>query len=324
MSRTGGPEALHQLSDMLISLNINALILYTKEEDLIFMQQLSCSDISQVMLKIENRDVIPDEYLHYKAKILSELVTSDDTVFIIPESQLHWAPIFLHQKVVIWWLSVENFFGSFAKSGLNINYLRLANIIHAYQSIYAKNFLLSLGFNQIQKLSDYTPVISKKSEVKSIISLSATNKVIFDTKKIALAIEDITGLKTLFINGLGREEVYKTFSMSYCYIDLGSFPGKDRMAREASLLNCIPIVLNVGGASDYNLPDALKFELNEIQAVPFAVKNIVDNYDIFLNNLFSFKQEVRNEKLIFMKEVSMLVEEIKIKLGHIKKSQASV
>lgn len=308
--RTGGPEALHQLCDSLNQFGLDASMFYTTESDFSFISDINKSDLSKLVINVGDRANPIEEYKKYRAPVITELRFSEDTVFIFPETYLHWVPI-LHQSLsIIWWLSVDNAFKYLSMSTLNLNTLRSLNIIHAYQSDYACRFLESLNIIQRIKLTDYTIAPLSTINSKGSISINAGHKVIFDIDKITNSIKSKSNIKINLISGLSRSEVYDLLSSSFCFIDLGNFPGKDRLAREAALLKCIPVVLNVGGAQDYSLPSQLKISIDQIDSLPFLINSILDNYSIFLESIDNFIFNINTEKVEFMKEVSSLIRKI--------------
>jgi len=174
--RTGGPEALHQLCDSLNQFGLDASMFYTTESDFIFISDINKSDLSKLVINVGDRANPIDEYKKYRAPVITELRFSEDTVFIFPETYLHWVPI-LHQSLsIIWWLSVDNAFKYLSMSTLNLNTLRSLNIIHAYQSDYACRFLESLNIIQRIKLTDYTIAPLSTINSKESISINAGHK----------------------------------------------------------------------------------------------------------------------------------------------------
>lgn len=309
-ARTGGPEALHQLCHALIKFGVHASIYYAIDSDLDFIKSIKKSELQHTAINLGERNNLHNEYDKYQIATVTDLKFTRETIFIFPETFLHWVDTF-HQNIsVIWWLSVDNAFRYLASNTLNINSLRHGNIFHAYQSNYAKRFLDSLGiFNQI-KLSDYTNLPSIIPSKKNSIAINAGPKVIFNLDTIANTLQSNIETNIHLIAGIKRAEVYEILGNSFCFIDLGNFPGKDRLAREAALLNCIPIVLDVGGAQDYLLPDVLKININQIDSLPFIINSVMENYGYYVSLIQNFVTQVKSEETEFMKEVSVLAKRL--------------
>lgn len=310
--RTGGPEALHQLGATLIDLGIEAYMWYTIDSDYSFMTGLNKNSMSTTSVNIGNRENIIDEYVSYQVPSLSEVIISSETVFVIPETYIHWLHALPNTRVVVWWLSVDNAFGSLGAGGVNLNQLRRKNIIHAYQSNYARKFIEAVDFRKSFELTDYTKYSKQPSlQEKKLILINAGSKVIFDLVGLERLIAERIDVKLVHVKGLSRQEIQDAFSRAYCFIDLGNFPGKDRMARECALYDCVPIVLNVGGAKDYNIPEILKLEVDQLNVLPFIVESAVKNHDLFLSMIRNFVASVKLEKLKFFKEVTNLISKVK-------------
>jgi hypothetical protein len=306
LTRTGGPEALHQLCDALVGLGQNTRIWYTMEQDLAFLESLGENRPNPLALKISNRQEITEEYRKYRINVAESIVLNSNSIVVIPEAQVHWMRHFNSHKIIIWWLSVDNSFRSIAAGNINMNEFRREGIYHACQSKYATEFVRALGFGEPISLTDYTPPLNPRSQTKTKIAISATSKVIFDISRIASDIKSYVDIEIAFIRNLSREQVFQTFADSFAYIDLGSYPGKDRMAREAALFDCLPITLNVGGA-EYSNPDLLRLQIGQLNALPQLVKHVIDNYQRYRELNEKMKSDVLAEKPQFIKEVSSLI-----------------
>lgn len=305
--RTGGPEALHQLSDSLIGFGIQTLMWYMVDSDQQMLEKFKGDKSKAFSVSIGKRTQEHADYDKYRVNTAEELIVDDKTIIVLPEAYLEWANYFPGRVIVIWWLSFDNSLRSLVNSKLNFNALRQNHFIHAYQSDYAKGILNALGLPNLYKLTDFTPVPFEKHITKNKIALNAGGKVIFNTEIISKNITDALGIEVNLIKGLTRGEVYKLLCDSYCYIDLGNFPGKDRMPREAVLFDCIPIVLDVAGAKEYLLPEILKINLSEIDTLSSTVKTVVSNHEAYLEMIQPFISSVLVEESDFKIEVLKLI-----------------
>lgn len=86
--RTGGPEALHQLTNSLLSLGKNAEIVYFGNLDV--------------------NDVFPE----YNVPKVSEFRKGNNNLIVVPEVSTHLLPKLDYWKSAIYWLSVDNFLKS--------------------------------------------------------------------------------------------------------------------------------------------------------------------------------------------------------------------
>lgn len=241
--RTGGPEAIHQLSDALIEQGFDARMVYYDWAQIAALEQAVPSD----GYHFGARENPIEEYARYKVNVTDSVPNAEGVIVVLPETLCHLAPKFDKATVLIWWLSVDNGFG--ALSRVNLNHLRAANVKHAAQSEYAARFCGSLGFDCNRWLSDYTVDLSEYAtplplqERPPLVVFNATpHKVVANLKAIEDALRKIDPtIWTNTVNGRSREEIAEMFAEARLYVDLGSFPGKDRMPREAASMGCTPL-----------------------------------------------------------------------------------
>lgn len=242
---TGGPEATHQLSDALLAQGFDARLVYFKWEDF----------KAGIPAAFPERAGFAPEYERYQVKLARALPDEEGSVIVIPESACFLAQAFERAKVLVWWLSVDNAFG--ALSRINLNYLRRPNVYHASQSRYAERFCEALQFNHIGMLSDYTVDLTEyaeplpMSERPKIAAFNARqSKVIADLPAIGEEIAKLDPeIRCVAIVNLTRPEIAAVFAQARVYVDLGNFPGKDRLPREAARMGCEVIVGSPAGAS---------------------------------------------------------------------------
>lgn len=242
---TGGPEATHQLSDALIEQGFDARLIYFRWEDL----------AQGPLREFPAYEPFAPEYVRYKVRLARQAPDEAGAVIVLPETLAHAAPFFQHAKVLIWWLSVDNGFG--ALSGVNLNYLRRPNVYHASQSRYAERFCEALQFNHIGMLSDYTVDLTEyadplpMAERPKVVAFNARpDKVIADLGAIGEEIAKLDPeIRLIAIHRMTRPEIAAVFAQARVYVDLGNFPGKDRLPREAASMGCEVIVGLPAGAS---------------------------------------------------------------------------
>lgn len=307
--RTGGPEALFQLSDSLIRNGFDAELWLIMPDEIasineivankgqIFSQAFSLTDRSNVVL----------EYDKYKFKIFEKYEIGQDFVIVLPEVYSWMLPALLINKVLLWWLSVDNAFASLAR--FNLNYLRLPSITHAVQSVYAYGFTKSLGLES-SYLSDYTVInnldIVSKCRLKKI-AINAGQKVIFNLEKIIEILrQKCPDLKIEMISGLTRDQVYHAFSTSRLFVDLGNFPGKDRMVREAIMLGANVILSNSGAGmnnEDYGIPSLYRLSPYETDKLISLALHVINNPDAHAPMFDNSRGKIMQEKSIFDAQV---------------------
>lgn len=297
---TGGPEATHQLSDALIEQGFDARLVYFKWQDL--------------------KDGLPrefpaytgfaPEYAGYKAKLARALPDEEGAVIVVPESACHLVPFWTKAKVLVWWLSVDNAF--LALGHVNLNYLRRPNVYHASQSRYAEAFTQALQLRSLGMLSDYTVDMTEyatplpmEQRPKLVAMNARADKVIADLNAIGeeLAARD-PEIRCVAVAGMSRADLAALFATARVYVDLGNFPGKDRMPREAASMGCASIgiighgasIEAVGYAQFYGkLPETIAAM---VQApLPFAAVSVLAERDTFnaeVRDVFSCLTDVHS------------------------------
>lgn len=249
--RTGGPEAIHQLSDALIEQGFDARMVYYTWNQIAALEAAK----PQSAYFFGERPVPYAEYERYRVNIADSAPNSPDCIVVLPETLCHLAPKFDKATVLIWWLSVDNAFGALSK--VNLNELRRENVHHAWQSHYARDFIRALMLAEAAPpLSDYTVDLRQYAdpmpwEDRPLLVLFNTNyKVVADWRGIVAKVADLDPEIECVPVGGTREGIAAMFARARLYVDLGSMPGKDRMPREAVLQGCQSLVSFYGGGTD--------------------------------------------------------------------------
>jgi hypothetical protein len=270
---TGGPEALHQIVDMA-----------NKIDD-------GCSAICY--MPDENDHEVPEAYTKYKTPIVKMADIPEDAVVVIPEL---WPYMVNHfkNKCALWWLSVDNFVCSDLDVLDKYKY-------HICQSFYAYDFVRRVYKKNPTMVTDYIDnKLYKENKKEKIVVVNPAKGAelieAFESANQDLEIKRIQGMKS--------EEVAEVLSSSMLYIDFGHHPGKDRMPREAAMLDCVVMVKDIGAASfceDVQIDDIYKF--SDIQKASETAKLIIENYDEHYKNQEKYRNAVNSQKLIFQNEI---------------------
>lgn len=308
---TGGPELLHQLAYHLNLQGLKAKMYYMPND---------------------HTDPVHPAYSKYKVPFAKEIIDNSENIFIIHENATGLLDKYKHLQKVIWWLSVDNYYsyenhGRFRvqKKKINdfLNKFGLFNPLffnaklkkmdlHLVQSYYAKSFLESHHIHNVKYLSDYlnddflsiqTPLENKEN----IIAYNPTKGYAF-TKQL---IEYDTSLKFVPIQNMTREEVVELLQKAKVYIDFGNHPGKDRIPREAAMLNCCVITGRKGSANyqeDVTIDEKYKFfETNEnIPNIIAMIKQCFEDHEVEVENFISYKNKILNEKALFIEDVQKI------------------
>jgi hypothetical protein len=308
--RTGGPEACFQLSDTLIQNGFDAEIWLVTSDDVAFLQNAlrEKTRLRDLVLVVPERSNLIAEYSGYRFKPFSRCSPSDEVAFVLPEVYLGFMPFFAGMQVLVWWLSVDNAFS--ALSSINLNSLRTPDVRHAVQSVYAERFVSALGFESTP-LTDYTVardvVDLPLSERPLKLALNAGPKVISDLNALTRSIaERIPDVDIVPIVGLSQSQVSDALSTSRLFIDLGKFPGKDRMPREAIMLGTNIIIAWAGAGmhmGDFPIAEMYRAPTHDLQFVARLAAHMIVNPEAHAPRFKLARDAIAAEKDIFSQEV---------------------
>lgn len=296
---TGGPFALLQLSDALTKIG--------RESQVVYFDKISRMEMNNNSVHIEYSGETNFSIANLKPKVCYSFDRND--VIILPETRLDLLKQFVNagfSNCVFWWLSWDNAplseLNKFEeKSALN-------NAIHIFQSYYAQIQAGKLGF--------YGPIVSDYTFFDESISCDESiksNDICFLPRKSIGSDKTVSNLGSSFsiirIENMSQNQVQDVLARSKYFIDFGHHPGKDRIPREAALVNCIPIVRFEGAArhiEDVYLPRFLKLELEMMNDAVLLTEHL--HYlelkrPLVLASIEPFKRKIKSEQKVFNSQV---------------------
>lgn len=252
-TRTGGPEALLQLSDALcrqLPEIPTYVVSYTRSEIADLRSIAGRRSGEHGELVFGQRQIAIPEYASYRVQLAQRIPNRADAIVVLPEVLADIVPALTRNTVLLWWLSVDNAFPPLAQT--NLNHLRHPRVHHACQSAYARRFVDACGLRHEAMLSDYTSAQFALPESplrrERVVALNASAKVVSDLDAVEHALlAREAGIEVVRVSGMSREELAQLLQRAAVFVDLASFPGKDRMPREAARLGC-PVVIADAGA----------------------------------------------------------------------------
>ncbi len=282
---TGGPEALHQM------------VYYLRRDGI---------DANIVYVDIKNRHYrIPDAYAVYTESYLlpCDIEDSDENALVVPETLHFITAQYKHLRKYIWWLSVDNDVGRSSitdkvrclwaklkpralwkqlKKPNKISRFKLflkhkkydfenecADVTHLCASYYAFDYVGSRTHNPcvlcIEPISLY--FIKRFDEElpkhrRSIILYNPAKNRAFSRKIIAYC-HDLTFVP---LAGYHQQELCELYRDSAVYMDFGTFPGAERMPKEAVVNGCCVLTGRLGASAyhgDVPLPEEYKIDAQE-------------------------------------------------------------
>lgn len=280
---TGGIEALHQLVDALGRIDrVQSFICYLPEN--------------------QHPRKSPEYAEYLTSEVEFDSIPHDATV-IIPEIWAELAETISNFKI-LWWLSYDNF--DRQKEVFLSEY-----DLHISQSRYAQSQIRERHGIDSEIVTDYVNVSFHSRDLDPVREQHEFQICTNPAKGIDMieTFQNVcSDLSLLKISGSNRLDLQLQMLKSDLYIDFGHFPGKDRMAREASALG-LPVLLHRQGAAanatDFPLNDWYKFT---------TVEEAYNKASIMLQSLdghrlrqSALRTSVQNEQSTFMLEVSSMV-----------------
>ena len=276
-SKTGGPEALHQLV-MALSSGAHEAVLWDPYYS-------------------DGLEEATNYYTQYEVQ-WTESPPVEGDVLVVPEVMGELIPRFYGQcQCVFWWLSIDNFFVA-NKFPLDVLLALFPKVIHAAQSHYAQDFLRQQGVESVM-LSDYLNA-EFVSKYRNDFSLGETANRQFDVAintakgfdRASKVMTTCLNLNFVLLENMSREEVISNLSNSKIYLDLGTHPGTDRIPREAALLGCV-IVTNKRGSAGNQIDVSIDRELFKHSDEEFGFEVSIQ---IALRNILNSLAEAKSKQ----------------------------
>jgi len=225
-------------------------------------------------------------------------------------------------QTAIWWLSVDNNNSKFK------DWRRRCDVIHLYQSEYAKNhamenILPKVGgassdvetreiHNMVLPMTEFIPNRQQELNLSNTIQEERDLDVLFNPFKGMHYTDEIRkrseGKKIRFTpigggeNGderISPEEVTAILHRGKIYIDFGPHPGMDRIPREAALANCVVITNKAGAAAyteDVPIPEQYKVGKFDVDAIHKILMRSLEDYDQRKKDFDDYRDWIGNQK----------------------------
>ncbi|OCK52377.1 hypothetical protein BA768_12350 [Chryseobacterium sp. CBo1] len=304
---TGGPEALHQLSNKLYELGF----------DNVYMHYVP---------KKANAKAV--NYNIYRTQEIHSFEDHPDNILIIPESMTFLIKKYPQSQKIIWWLSVDfykilmdyrvrkqSFITKifYNQNDKEYHFEALPNVYQWAQSYRSSIYLKDHGIpeSQIDFVCDYiNPIFLENKEP---IQKDLNNKTILynpkkGKKEIPELIKASPDLQWIPIQNMNASQIKELMSKSLLYVDFGENPGRDKMLRESVSQDCCIISGKNGSSAYYEdlmIPEEYKFEFSEskIPAIVEKIKEVLNNYPQHIPQFRVYKDMVLNEEITFEKKL---------------------
>ena len=320
---TGGAELLHQIVHVLNENMFEAYVVYFDEKGIVSPE-------------------IPSDYKKYNLLITDDIDDNLKNIVILYEGIFNKTKNIKHAQIILWWLSVDNFFttsqkflsvkdffkwdfkyglhilmfkiynlikgNNYFKNNISLSNLSKQDYLNGYQSEYAQNFLQNNGFKELLPLKDFIndEFFDDTIEIeKENIVLYNPKKGIEFTKKIINAFPQY---KWIPLQNMSRSEMILTMRKAKVYIDFGFHPGKDRIPREAVMCGACVITGYEGSAGffeDVSIFNQYKIESKKenIYKIGGLIGNILNDYEKHSLNFCFYRNRIKEEKEEFIKQI---------------------
>jgi hypothetical protein len=309
---SGGPEALHQFMAALRAQGRSA---------------------SMVYLPLDPANRCHPRYEHYGVPVRHELVDREDQLIVVPETMTQMVLEYRRARLLIWWLSVDNYFKTVPTGrwrwfknrvrglwgGQRFYSLQKSpRLLHAYQSEYAREFLAGRGIHEALPLTDYIPAASEapgaasESGRRDVCLYNPLKGAEFTARLIAHCQGLGLGIEFLALKGFNEAQMKEHFATAKAYIDFGEHPGRDRIPREAALGGCVVVTGRLGSAAntvDVPLPDDYKVDQSRPDAlahIAALLADLMQRHGSHAAAQQAYVQQIRGQRELFQAEAAAL------------------
>ncbi|RBY95174.1 hypothetical protein DQ237_15945 [Blastococcus sp. TF02-8] len=264
---TGGPEAIHQVAQVLNEEGLPTDIAYYGDGGRLRL------DGARLVVEQPAENPCLEAYARYRPVVSPGALLRRHHLLVLPEVLAGSAPVFRGASVAVWWLSIDN-----APIVADPAALRLLladrEVRHFTQSAYAEDFLRRTGGRGSDPLGDYTDprFAALRPQAPNVVPGVAYNP----AKGAELADAFFAanpGLRGVPIRGMTKDEVADLLCSTQVYVDFGHFPGKDRLPREAAAGGAVVFLRRRGAgayAEDFPVPDFFRFDEEDLASGELA------------------------------------------------------
>ena len=311
MVATGGTELLHQFSKCLSDAGVENYMVYPNAD------KINCPT--------------PPSFLKYGVKYVSTYVDASDSIFVLPETQIHLADICKKGTVMAWWLSVANYIREYQdmieENPDIFNLKERENVVHFVQSYYAKEFV-NTYFNKDEcyDLKDYINDEIMDYAFRNKECFKRENVCLYNPKKgyeVIKPIMDACRKDIVWkpLSNMSPTQMAEAMCKAKVYVDFGNHPGKDRIPRESAICGCCILTNREGSAAnteDVAILEQYKIEdTSESSVVLEKIYDLVDHYEERIEDYAFYRDKIHGEKAEFLYEVeataSILAEKVRSK-----------
>ncbi|MBR5362082.1 MAG: hypothetical protein IK134_01990 [Oscillospiraceae bacterium] len=348
--KTGGPHSLHQLGYAMAQNGINVYMVYynDRNQDTIVYEEYS--DLLKVAHEIEdscNNYLITPEtstafiyrYRHIKkiiwwlsrdyfldADLKKRLILNFQDKIHLPAKLIEFSfPLlkarYIHKRRKLELFSIDFYFVCASDLTHKDVVLHLYNCEHAHQYIKKlgipeeKTAYLCGPIDKEFVMLEKAHCISEKKNMIAYNPAKVTPELIEIISKIVLA--ERTDISFLKIQNMTPAQVRAALKQSKVYLDLGFFPGPERIPREAVSLYCNLLTSKTGAAKneiDVPIPEKYKFDINNnpevYRQIAESLIDLIDHYEEHIEEFEPYRLKVTQQIKEFDQRVKMILDRL--------------
>ncbi|MGY1727597.1 hypothetical protein ACI79J_11555 [Geodermatophilus sp. SYSU D01062] len=291
---TGGPEAIHQASQVLNRQGVRSDILY-----------LGNANVTIAGGRVE---VVPPPdnpclrvYEQYEPRVCTGALLRRHHLFVLPEVYASSAFDLAGASVAVWWLSVDNVHVTHDETALR-RVFAATSLKHFHQSEYAADFLRRHGVRTSTPLFDYTtPEFTSHEPLGPGPDAGIAHNPVKGADLSAAFFGNHPEHRAVPIQGMSKAEIVDLLRRTSVYVDFGHLPGKDRLPREAAVSGSVVFVRRAGAgrfAEDFPVPDFFRFDDADVHSGELArrVSAVQAEPAPFWAQQETFRRTVRGER----------------------------
>ena len=265
---SGGPEAIHQLAQIINNLGVRAEIIYGNTDFKIKNGKLTYEPAIN--------DPMVEEYARYSPIVARSVPLTERTLVIEPEMSARLLEMFAPARVACWWLGTMPFAKGrdLSDPTVRAKFFEQTDILHLAQTFRAHIYLRREGALRILDLVDYT---DPRFTAAKPLHPNHTFIVAYNPRKAGKLAKEFFSrhpdISSCPIIGMSKDQVRDALSRAMIYVEFGFNPGNDRTPREAACVGCIVLAKAAGGSAffeDMPLDRSFKFEEQDVTSGKLA------------------------------------------------------
>ncbi len=338
-SDKGGARSLHQLVKSLAESGFNAYIYYFDQNK----TECACADMrisvaGSIDDEHDNFLIIPESFIYKSIKYqkIKKVIWWLSFYYYIKQNPIYDAEFMLKRKGLQRFLYllyspyhlIKNF-SYFKNNYTNKRFKQidaaLGQYLHLYNCEYARQYLESKSIpeqnmhylcgpltGEFEK-NPLNECLNAKKNVIAINPVKVDKRILKKFKEALKPYQDT--IELVEIKGMTPAQVNEALLKTKVYVDLGYFPGPERMPREAVMAYCAVFTSTVGAAeNDIDVPisrnykcDLQKGKMSDIVA---RIVEMVDNYESIVHDFDTYRDKVVDQIERFDGDVKKIFTEI--------------